>query len=220
MISHNDRLRRARCPWRKAPFSPGRESVRPAPENHRFPGEDVDSCTTIEHKTHKTECQKVRYPWHPLYGQTVIIRHKRLRRGCPTAACVPVNDPERASLEIPEWMFDATRCAQMRFSLCAQVCWMAFAELSSLLKQTTCESNRCAVKDQYRSFKDKGGTDENPRSIPPTGTTKPVPPSPKTAPMEGDAQRGPAKCDWPAGANVVRPLPSGSLYGKERGGRR
>lgn len=133
---------------------------------------------------------------------------------------MPEDDPERASIEIPEWMFDATLCFHMRLSARAQVCCITLAELSSLLKQNTCESNRCAVKDQYRSLTGKGGADEKPGSIPTTGTTKAVSSSPKTAPMEGDAQRGPAKRDWLADADVVRAPPSGSLRGKARGGRR
>lgn len=184
------------------------------------PDEAAGCCTTIKHNTHKTEYQKVRYPWHPLYDQTVIIQRRRLRRGCPTAACVPKEDPERAGLEIPEWMLDATRCSQMRISTRAQVCWMALAELSCLLQQTTCEPPWYTIKDQHRSFTVKGGADENSRSIPTTGATEPVSSSPKAAPMEGAAPRGPAKRAWPASADVVRPPPSGSLYRKARGGRR
>ena len=133
---------------------------------------------------------------------------------------MPKDDPERASLEIPEWMLDATQCSQMCLSANAQVDWMALAKLSSLLQPTACESPWDAVKDQHHSFTVKGGADENSRSIPTTGATEPVSSSPKAAPMEGTAQRGPAELDWPAGADVVRPLPSGSLYCKTRGGRR
>ncbi len=104
----------------------------------QVPGGIAPGCTTNIHKTHKTERQKVRYLWHPLYAHKMIIRHRRVRRGCPTAACVPEDDPKRASLEIPEWMFDRTQCSQMRFIARAQVCWMALADLSSLLEQATC----------------------------------------------------------------------------------
>lgn len=169
----------------------------------QVPGEAAGGYTTIKHKTHKTECQKVGYPWHPLYDQTVIIQRRRLRRGCPTAACVPKDDPERASLEIPEWMLDASRCSQMRLSALAQVCWTSLADLSFLLQQTVCEPPFYAVKDQHRSFTVQGGADEKSRPVPTTGATEPVSSSPKVASMERAAQRGPEKRDYPAGADVV-----------------
>jgi hypothetical protein len=136
------------------------------------------------------------------------------------AACVPDNDPERASLEIPEWMFDKTQCSKMYVSVQPRVCWMALAELSSLIQQSWCESGRCAVKNQHRFFTVEGGADASQRSIPATGAVESLSSSPKTAPMETDAQRGTAKRDWPASADVERPLPSNSLCGKARGGRK
>jgi hypothetical protein len=148
----------------------------------------VAGCTTSKHKTHKTECLRVQYPWHPLYTQTVIIRHKRLRRGRPTAACVPENDPERASLEIPEWMFDRALCSQMRVKEQPWVCWKALAELTFLLQQTGCVSTWSTVKHQHRSFGMQGGPDASPRSIPSARTTEPVSSTPKATPMEGGAE--------------------------------
>ena len=136
------------------------------------------------------------------------------------AACVPEYDPAGASLEIPEWMFDKTHCSQMHLISRPRVCWMALAELSSLIEQTACESLRNKVKDQHRFFPFEGGADARQGSIPSTGTTKPLSSSPKATPMETDAQSCPSRRDWPAGADVERPLLSGSLYSNAKGGRR
>ena len=136
------------------------------------------------------------------------------------AACVPDYNPEGASLEIPVWMFDKAHCSKMHISKRSRVCWMALAELSSLIEQAACESPPNKVKDQHHVFTSEGGADANQRSIPATGTTKPVSSSPKAAPMETDAQPSPSRSGWSAGADVERPLPSGSLSSSARGGRR
>ena len=136
------------------------------------------------------------------------------------AVCVPDYDPEGASLEIPEWMFDKAHCSQMHLNTQPRVCWMALAELSSLIEQTACQSLHDKVKDQHRFFQFEGGADDGQESIPATGATKPVSSSPKVAPMETHAQQGSPRCDRPTGANVVRSSPKGSPCSKEGGGRR
>ena len=150
----------------------------------------------------------------------MIVRHSRLRRGYRVAACVPDYNPEGASLEIPVWMFDKTHCSQMHLSTRPRVCWMALAELSFLIEKIRCQSPLNKVKNQHRFFPGEGGADASCRSIPSSGTTKPVSSSPQTTPMEKDAQSNPARRAWSASADVVRALPSGSLSSNQRGGKR
>ena len=199
------------------------EAVRSTPHPgscRQGPGASALGCTTNGHKTHKTECATVHYPWHPLFAQKVIIQRRRLRRGCPTAACVPENNPQRASLEIPEWMLDEARCSQMRIKTKPWVCWMALAELSSLLQQAGCGSDCFEVKYQHRFFTDQGGADANQRPIPTAGAAEPVSSSPQTAPMESSAERSPAKRHLHDCADAGRTLRPGPLYCQTGGGNR
>ena len=68
-------------------------------------------CRSSDHSDQKTVVRRVQYPWHPLYGQDVIVRETRASRR--VLRCQVDDDETRDNREIPLWMFDAVRCARM-----------------------------------------------------------------------------------------------------------
>ena len=79
-------------------------------------------CRSSDPSDHKTDVRRVEYPWHPLYGQDVMVRGQKAgSRG--VLRCQVHGDETRDNREIPMWMFDAVVCARMLPTSPPQVCW-------------------------------------------------------------------------------------------------
>ena len=53
------------------------------------------------------------YPWHPLFGQDVLIKGEKRGPGAHVLRCHVPGDERRDCLHIPIWMFDGVRCGRM-----------------------------------------------------------------------------------------------------------
>ncbi len=89
-------------------------------------------CTSPDQSDHKTEVQQVHYPWHPLYGQDVIVRGRKGGR-CSVLRCQLDDDDKRDNRQVPMWMFDKVVCSRMVLSSQPHVCWEALLDLRRLL---------------------------------------------------------------------------------------
>jgi hypothetical protein len=144
--------------------------------------EGAPDCTTQRHKTHIPESGEVHYRWHPLYGRKVLIRREAHRRGVTAAHCVFEEEPRRACLEIPKWMFDRARCSMMCLSDAPHVSWASLVEVHTLLDETA----RPREVENRRHFSEtKEGAEGNGTCIPVDRVTSAV----------GVAARSPAMGD-------------------------
>jgi len=153
--------------------------------------------TTRQHKTHKTEYREVRYPWHPLFGQRVVVRAERRRAEQWSLRCAQCDDPRIRGFEMPAWMFDEVVCAAMRLADEPRVIWTALAELRKLLDDATCVPERPRVEVWHHPERAKGDADacSNPMPCAPIeGLVRPTSPP---APL-GEAPRRRPPGDNPA----------------------
>ena len=128
------------------------------------PSADVRGCRSPDRNDHKTDVRRVLYPWHPWYGQQVIVRQTRAGdRG--VLRCKVDDDRMLDNREIRLWMFDAARCARMVPTSQPQVSWVALLELRRLLDETRPEEKPAAIEDRCPSTTE--GTDATS-----TGTTR------------------------------------------------
>jgi len=80
---------------------------------------------------HRTEVRVVRYPWHPLHAEQVVVHP----HGTGVVRCAPVGDARAKSILMDEWMLDPVACATMRSASEPSVCLDALEDLRRLLVQ-------------------------------------------------------------------------------------
>ena len=112
---------------------------------------DARDCTTEVHNTHKTSFREVRYRWHPWHGQRVAVRGESRRGSAVVLQCVRDEVQGCRTLEIPEWMFDATVCTPMKSSEFQHADCAALLALKHLLSAATGWSERDVVQAQHQS---------------------------------------------------------------------
>ena len=112
---------------------------------------DVLRCTTEARKTHKTELREITYPWHPWYGQRVLVRGEARRGGSIVLQCVCDELKGFPTLEIPEWMFNANICGRMKPAETPGVDCAALLALKHLLSAATECSQQDMVQAQHDS---------------------------------------------------------------------
>ena len=115
-------------------------------------------CTTGVQDTHKTYTREVTYRSHPWFGQTVSVRGEVRRGGSVVLRCVRDELNWSASLEIPEWMFDAGHCSGMKPGSLAYVSNSALLALRGLLSLDRDRIESGVVQAQHLSS-DSGGAD-------------------------------------------------------------
>ena len=154
-------------------------------------------CRSSDHSDQKTVVRRVQYPWHPLYGQDVIVRETRASRR--VLRCQVDDDETRDNREIPLWMFDAVRCARMVPTSQPQVCWAALLDLRRLLDETRPDEKPAAIEDRCPSTTE--GTDATS-----SGTTWSRPASrPVRTPAPAATLAGPASRHAHDGGGAARP---------------
>jgi hypothetical protein len=87
----------------------------------------------------------VRYRWHPLFGQSVVVRAERRKAGQAVFVCARRNEARLRGFEMPAWMFDEGVCSPMRLTDEPRVSWTALAELRKLLENAACVTDRLRV---------------------------------------------------------------------------
>ena len=70
-----------------------------------------------------------------MYGRDVVV-HGSKARGKGVLRCQIDNDDKRDNREVPAWIFDASRCAQMHHSSWPHVSWQALLDLRLLLRES------------------------------------------------------------------------------------
>jgi hypothetical protein len=171
-------------------------------------------CTTEVHNTHKTGFREVRYRWHPWFGQRLVV-HRESRRGSVVLLqCVREEVQACRTLEIPEWMFDAAVCAQMKSMELPHVDCAALLALKHLLSAATRSSERDVVQAQHQSSSG-GDADAEAVAVPPQSGR--VIFSTRSNPRV--ARRGVAEGHRPTGQDAERLLPAPLPSCKTGGGR-
>jgi hypothetical protein len=174
---------------------------------------DAAGCTTEGHNTHKTGFREVRYRWHPWHGQSVVVRGESRRGNLVVLQCVRDGLPECRTLEIPEWMFDAAVCGEMRSTQLPHVECAALLALKYLLSAASGPSQRDVVQAQHHAGI-AGGADEEAIAVPPSERV--VSSTRGTPRVTG---RGASEDDSPTGQNVERTLAAAFLCHTSGGGR-
>ena len=161
-------------------------------------------CTTRRHKTHRTEYRDVRYPWHPLFGQSLVVRGERRRARQFVLLCARRDEVRVRSFEMPAWMLDEGVCSSMHLADEPRVSWTALTELRRLLSDMACEGELREVEVRHCSQRMKGDADACSNPISPAPAEGPVRPALPPAPL-AEASRG---CtpggNSPSGADVAR----------------
>jgi hypothetical protein len=125
------------------------------------------------------------YPWHPLYGQEVLISGDLHRPTAKGFKCHVEEDQKDKCIFIPAWKFDRLVCSKMNVLQSPRVSVQALMELKRLLEETRQDKRTNSVHDGYISNSPGGGTHEkSTASIPEEQTDKSVSPKRKISSME------------------------------------
>ena len=102
----------------------------------RETGASAPSDTTRRHTAHNSELRRVEYPWHPLFGQELLIEREIGPAGRRVFCCrVPGQQERRYGFQIPRWMFDRATCALMRPEPRGRVDWAILTAARTLLQE-------------------------------------------------------------------------------------
>ena len=175
---------------------------------------DVAGCTTEVHNTHKTGFRELEYRWHPWHAQRVAVRGESRRGSLVVLRCVRDELQGCRTLEIPEWMFDAAVCGQMKSTELPHVDCAALLALKHLLSAATRSSERDVVQAQHHSGS-AGGADAEALAVP-------TPSERVVFSTRGNPRvtcRGAAEDDSPTGQDAKRTLAAPLLCRKSGGGR-
>jgi len=89
--------------------------------------------TSRHSNTHIIESREVRYPWHPWYGQRVSIYARFVKAGVASFRCGLGESAGGRSTHLPQWMFDAVACCDLRLMPTPVVSCEALAALQVLI---------------------------------------------------------------------------------------
>ena len=94
---------------------------------------DFSQCDgTALHNTSQHQVHWVHYPWHPLYGKSIVVHGHLLKQGHELCRCLLPKQEARIGFEIPAWMLDRTHCAGLQLKVEPHVSWQALAALKQL----------------------------------------------------------------------------------------
>jgi hypothetical protein len=110
----------------------------------------------------------VEYPWHPLFGQDVLIKGEKRGPGAHVLRCHVPGDERRDCLHIPIWMFDAATCTRMRLEPQPYVGLEALDELRAVLEVATDDGTR-ARHNRHVPHDEPGGVDARDEDCPAVG---------------------------------------------------
>ena len=183
----------------------------PGPAVHRRPIPDAlgGRCTTSQRKTHITEAE-VLYPWHPLFGRTVVVHRSLVRRDRAVFQC-GIDDGKQ--IEIPQWMFDRAICCTTRQGDSPIVGCDDLRRLRALLLQTRSHSTSNVIQDQHLDSFLKGDADVHHSQSSPRGAVAPVRSPSPTTDVGISADRSPEEGHLPGGTTVAGTSPSNERNG-------
>lgn len=115
--------------------------------------------TSRQQNTHISEYREVCYPWHPWYGQSVLVRESFIRRGIAVCLCKIEGDRGRKSLEVPQWMLDRAICCSMKAVETPLVGVRDLVALKALLRNVALTASDELPQDQHRFSMLKGDAD-------------------------------------------------------------
>jgi hypothetical protein len=121
-------------------------------------------CAIPLQKTHSIvfEPRRLCYPWHPWHGRSVLTRKAGGAHADMAYFCkLPEAPPHAMLVEIPKWMFDATRCASMRFAELPQVDCATLRALESMIVEQCVSAKAVVLQPQLSRHTGHGGTDGN-----------------------------------------------------------
>lgn len=121
-------------------------------------------CAIPLQKTHSIvfEPRRLCYPWHPWYGRSVLTRKAGGAHADLVYFCKLPEAPLHAMLvEIPKWMFDAARCAMMRFAELPQVDCATLRALKSTIAEQHVSVKAAVIQPQLSRQAGHGGSDDN-----------------------------------------------------------
>jgi len=85
--------------------------------------------------THIIDSREVLYRWHPWYGQRVWIHARFVKDGVATFRCGLEESPNGRSSHLPQWMFDAIACSDLRLAASPGVSCEALSALRMLIER-------------------------------------------------------------------------------------
>jgi hypothetical protein len=177
-------------------------------------------CTTQRHKTQNTVTSEVHYPWHPWFGQRVIIMECVNRSGHAVSRCIRDGDESGRALELPQWMLDRAACCRLRLADLPVVRAADLRQLHHLLRQVTSNRLSNVVENRCSSSPFGGATDDQSAQ-----TREPDPTGPFSSPANdtglGATPTGLATPDSdPVGTAAPPAVPSPRRGRSRRGGGR
>lgn len=175
--------------------------------------------TTRRHDTLNNDQRQVQYPWHPLYGQTLIVYRELTRLRVASAYCRLPGEEARRVPAIPQWMFDRAVCSLMRLEPQPRVCWQALADVRELLNAAAAITPPSMIQDGHHLSKGDAHV-QTPSSVPTpksAGLVQPTAEASRLAvPARPDPTTGPALAGQDASVDVHG---LGSPSGTDGGGR-
>jgi hypothetical protein len=107
----------------------------PREQSIGFPnlGDCVRRDTSRHPYTHIIESREVRYPWHPWYCQRAWIYARFVKYGVASFRCGIGERVGDRSTHLPQWMFDAVACCDLRLTPTPVVSCEALVALKMLL---------------------------------------------------------------------------------------
>jgi hypothetical protein len=160
-------------------------------------------CTSRQTKTHITETREVCYPWHPCYGQTVLIRKLFVRCGDAVCRCGIWRQGSRRSMEIPQWMLDRAICCTMRLNQKPAVSYPTLLELKELLQRAAVTGDPAVIQPQHHSSMLKGDADEMVTRSSSHASAGIVPSSPENPGLEDTTAGSPTESNLAVSANAT-----------------
>jgi hypothetical protein len=98
-----------------------------------------------------TESREVCYPWHPWYGQSVVIREALVKYGTAVFRCFPAQASHPTPMEVPQWMFDRATCTAMWMAERPSVGCDDLRRLKELLRHAAGRDGGAVVENQHHS---------------------------------------------------------------------
>jgi hypothetical protein len=173
------------------------------------------SCTSPQLNTHIPDGQDVWYPWHPYYGQAVIIYEVLERLGHTIVRCRLAHDDSRRLWEVSHWMLDRAVCRTMHLAQAPVVSTKALWTLKLLLHHQHADSALPLLQGQHHGSLEQGDADA--QSTQPTSQhTAGLISASFPARMANLTLRGPADSDN-ASCHAAPPTPS-ETQGRRQGG--
>jgi hypothetical protein len=121
-------------------------------------------CAIPLQKTHNIlfEPRRLCYPWHPWFGRSVLTRKAGGAHAQIAYFCRLPDAPLDAMLvEVPRWMFDASKCARMRLAEIPHVDCATLCTLKVTIAEQYVSVKTVVLQPQLPKQVNHGGTDAN-----------------------------------------------------------